>query len=102
MTNKKLIWMEENNMWPRQRKPSERRTKWRKHIKHERERQKYDVKKRWSRRMTGGQEEEEGGLHLLTVASPEALRRLRSEVEVMDLKEVFSLGSGSALPLFLS
>lgn len=45
----------------------------------------------------GGQEEEEGGLHLLTVASPEALRRLRSEVEVMDLKEV----SGSAL-LFLS
>lgn len=41
-----------------------------------------------------------GGLHLLTVASPEALRRLRSEVEVMDLKEV--LGSGSALPLFLS
>lgn len=43
-----------------------------------------------------------GGLHLLTVVSPEALRRLRSEVEVMDLKEVFSLGSGSALPLFLS
>ena len=40
-----------------------------------------------------------GGLHLLTVASPEALRRLRSEVEVMDLKEV--LDSGSAL-LFLS
>lgn len=48
---------------------------------------------------------EEGGwsLHLLTVASPpEALQRLRSAGEVTDLKEAFSLGSGSALPLFLS
>lgn len=59
-------------------------------------------------RRTGGEEEDQrrrrrtgggGGLHLLTVASPEALRRLRSEVEVMDLKE--GLDSGSAL-VFLS
>ena len=50
-------------------------------------------------RKTGGGGGGGGGLHLLTVASPEALRRLRSEVEVMDLKEV--LDSGSAL-LFLS
>lgn len=41
-----------------------------------------------------------GCLHLLTVASPGAVRCLSSEAEVMDLKEV--LDSGSALPLFLS
>lgn len=41
-----------------------------------------------------------GGLRVLTVASPGAKRRLRSEVEVMDLKEVWD--PGSALPLFLS
>ncbi|MEQ2169871.1 hypothetical protein GOODEAATRI_029492 [Goodea atripinnis] len=64
------------------------------------------VKKR--RRQTGNKKKKNmwtegrrtGGLHVLTVASPGAIRRLRSEVEVMDLKEVW--GSGTALPLFLS